>query len=221
MTRIVLLGTVCLAVAAAQGPSERLTALEQAAEKAEADWITLAVDLDARVSRFLPCDARAAAAIQEVSRASNARLAALNEYLQAVSSAATAETEAARRLLDGGQSAASGSPLERTDTEQERAGIESQILNLAVAATQRASLSAAVEQLKQIEALVKQRSEWAARPDLLQPPLDTLISAFQQREDAVRRQTAAFEAERTRWNTYYAARAERARLECTITGGGR
>jgi hypothetical protein len=223
--RIVLLGTVFLAVAAAQGTPETLAALDQASRKAEADWIALARDLDARVARMLPCDPRAAAAIQEVNQASTSRLNALAQYLQALIAGAAAETQAARRMVQAGQAALGETSGERIDTEQERAGIESQILNLAVAASQRPALSGALEQLKQIEALVKERAEWAAQQatsgDQAAKALNELLAAYQKREDALRSQASAFETERARWSAYYTARAERARLECSITGGGR
>ena len=56
--------------------------LRDKAEKSAAAWQTLADGLDARTSRLLPCDSKMKAAIDEVSRASEARMTALLEYLR-------------------------------------------------------------------------------------------------------------------------------------------
>ena len=75
--------------ARAQDPRHRcradLAALEQTAQKRHAEWEALAKDMNDRMARILPCDPRALAAVTEVSRASEARLAALADYLRAVS----------------------------------------------------------------------------------------------------------------------------------------
>src|SRR5207249_2094106 len=119
------------AVAAAQDkPPDSLPALEQAAEKRTTEWDTLAGGLAARIAGLLPCDPRVQSAIEEVSRASDARVAALQQYFQAVAAKAKEQTEAAKRLLIGQESIATEGNSERAETELARAGIEVQITAL-------------------------------------------------------------------------------------------
>ena len=226
IARIVLLGSVCVAVAVAQNaPADPLAGLNQAAQRAEAEWLRLAQDLDTRVSRMLPCDARAASAIEEVRRASGTRVAALADYLQAAIALAARDADAARGVLAAEREALAAVSVERSDIEQERAGVESQILNLTESVRQRAGLGRALDQLKQIQGMIQQRSGWAAQDassgDQVLALLGSVVTALEGREEALKQQASAFEAERTRWNAYYQDRLTRARLECTITGGGR
>ena len=92
MKRLLCLGTLfAAAVAMAQNaPAPTLASLAQTARQKAADWDTLAQALDASIGRLLPCDPKGPAAIEEVSRASDARLAALADYLQAASAAGLA-----------------------------------------------------------------------------------------------------------------------------------
>src|SRR5438270_13154723 len=98
MIRVTLLGTACLAIVSGQSPppSDTLASLEQAAQKSLVAWNGLARDLDSKVARLLPCDPKAIAAINEVSRASEVRLNDLSDYLRAAASSANMETNAAR-----------------------------------------------------------------------------------------------------------------------------
>ena len=47
--------------------------------------------------------------------------------------------------------------------------------------------------------------------------LRVLVAKFDARDAALREEFAASEAERARWNAYYAARRTRAQIECSIT----
>src|SRR5689334_7590594 len=123
MKRAVLLGILCCAAAAAQNNSPDLAALEQTAQKRYAEWQTLAKDLTERIARILPCDPRYAAAISEASSASETRLAALSDYLRAVTSKAFAETATAKLLLDAEEKRALEVALERADAGQERTAV--------------------------------------------------------------------------------------------------
>jgi hypothetical protein len=226
MTRIVLLGVICLTTASAQDPPspDSLASLEQSAEKSLAAWTSLAKDLDTRVARLLPCDARATAAITEVSRASDARLTALAEYLGAAAVTAGTETSAARILLTSEISRAAEDSPERADTAGELAAVQKQVDALTSAVKQRGSLEDAGKSLQQIAAMVKDRATLAeqqsANTATIQAALGDLVAAFEAREAALKDQTAAFEAERARWNGYYAARLARAQTECSITKTG-
>jgi hypothetical protein len=223
LTRVVLLATVCLTAANAQVPSpaESLAALEQAAQRSAATWKGLASDLDTRVARLLPCDARATVAITEVNMASEGRLAALSEYLRAAAANAAAETGAARVLLIRETTRASEDPPERADTAAELVAVQLQAGALASAAKQRPSLDDANKVLQQIVAMVKERSSLAeqesANDAAVAGALREMVAAFEAREAALKDQIAAFEAEKARWTGYYAARLARAQTECAIT----
>jgi hypothetical protein len=73
--------------------------------------------------------------------------------------------------------------------------------------------------------MIRDRATWASgeasATEQILPLLSALVLAFENREAALRQESTAFEAERVRWNAYYSDRLARARLECTITGGGR
>jgi trans-aconitate methyltransferase len=223
MTRIVLLGIVCLAAARAQNSPapDTLASLDQAVQRSLATWNSMAKDLDARVARLLPCDARATAAITDVSRASEGRLTALAEYLRAAAANANVETSAAKVLLNRETARASDDSPERADTAEELAAVQKQIDALTSSAKQRASLDDANKVLQQIGATVKDRAMLAeqqpANAATVQGALRDLVAAFEAREAALKDETVAFEAERARWNGYYAARLARAQTECSIT----
>jgi hypothetical protein len=223
MSRIVLLGAVCLAAANAQNTSspDSLVPLEQAVQRSAATWISLASDLDARVARLLPCDTRATAAITEVSRASEVRLASLAVYLRAAAANASVEASAAKLLLTRETARASEDSPERDDTASELAAVQKQIDALANPAKQRASLEDANKVLQQIGAQMKDRAKLAeqlpANSITVQAALRDLVAAFEARESALKDESVAFEAERARWNGYYAARLARAQTECSIT----
>src|ERR1700685_1017693 len=74
---------VLLAIPAFAQQADLLAARETLAQKRAAEWETLAKGLEARIVRMLPCDPRVKGAIEEVSRASQARLASLSDYLNA------------------------------------------------------------------------------------------------------------------------------------------
>src|SRR3984957_15543058 len=69
--------------ASAQAVADPLESLRQVADKASADWQGLAKGLEQKIATLLPCDPKSRAAGEEVSRASDARLAALSAYKRA------------------------------------------------------------------------------------------------------------------------------------------
>jgi hypothetical protein len=199
----------CAAVRGQDGPD--LAALEQTAQKRGLEWEALAKDMNDRVARILPCDPRALAAVNEVSQASEARLAALAEYLRAVSSQAFAETAAARSLLSAEEKRAVEASLERADAGQEQTAVDTQSDALALSVKQRTSLEVPQKLLGQIAEMIRQRATSAVAL------LRDLVAKFEARDVALREEFAASEAERARWNGYYAARRARAQIECSIT----
>src|SRR5438477_5972530 len=97
-----------------------LASLEQTAQKRHLEWEALARDMNDRMARMLPCDPRALAAVAEVSRASEARLAALSDYLRAVSAKAFPETAEGLNLRAVEERQAVASRLQRVDVEPEQ-----------------------------------------------------------------------------------------------------
>ncbi len=222
MKRVALLGVLSLAVVSAQNrPAPDLAALEQTAQKRQTEWESLAKDLNERVARILPCDPRSTASISEVSRASEARLAALADYLRAASVKAFAETASAKILLDAEERRAVEAGLERADAGQEQTAVDTQSDGLAESVKQRTSLEVPQKILEQISAMVHQRvaaaEQQAGTADADVALLRDLVTKFDARDAALRDEAVAFEAERVRWNGYYAARLARAQTECSIT----
>src|ERR1700722_2264068 len=74
-------------------------ALQENAAKRTTEWGTLATGLERRLARLLPCDPRVRTSIEEVSRASDARIVALTTYWTLVSIKSKAQLEAVRPLL--------------------------------------------------------------------------------------------------------------------------
>src|SRR5690348_4770801 len=104
MQRIFCLWILTAAAASAQNAAppasqSNLAPLEREAQQKGDEWNKLSQGLEASIARLLPCDANVLATIAGVSRASDARLAALAAYLQAASLEASRDTEAAARVL--------------------------------------------------------------------------------------------------------------------------
>ena len=202
-----------------------LAGLEQAALRSHTAWYTVASSLDIRVARMLPCDAAATAAIEEVNQASTVRLVALGTYLEAAAEQAAKDLAAARQIQRNETAYLAGIGTERTDTELERAGIESQINNLADAVRKKVSLTAASDDLKQIEASVRERANLittnASAAESSLKYFEDFATTLEKREAALRKQAAAIDEERIKWNGYYTARLARARVECSAMGNGR
>jgi hypothetical protein len=199
--------------------------LEQAALGTNTTWFTLASSLDVRVARMLPCDGAATAAIEEVNRASTARLVALTAYLKAITDQAAADVVTARQIQREETAYLTAVGTERTDTEQERAGIETQMNNLAESVRKKVSLTAASDELRQIEASVRERANLvttnASSAEGSLKYFEDFAATLERREAALRKVQASIEEERTKWNGYYTARLARARVECSAMGGGR
>jgi hypothetical protein len=219
MRRAASLSLFLCSASLAQTPD--LAALEQTAQKRYADWESQAKSLEERLARILPCDARSSAAIAEVRGLSDARLAALTDYMRATSAKAFAETAAAKALLSAEERRAIEASRERADAGQEQTAVDIQSDGLLQSINQRSSLQDAQKLLEQIAALIRQRSAESERQanvaEKAIPILRDLVAKFEARDVALQNQSAAFEAERTRWGGYYSARQARAQTECSIT----
>src|SRR5579862_4783440 len=73
------------ALFAQDSTANSLATLQENAAKQTMEWSMLATNLELRVARLLPCDARVRTSVEEVSRASDARTVALTTYWTMVS----------------------------------------------------------------------------------------------------------------------------------------
>jgi hypothetical protein len=211
-------------MAAAQNPPpDSLAPLEQAVLKATTDWQVLARDLEGRVARMLPCDPRTRAAIDDVSKASQNRLAALAQYYNAAQALAENRAEGAKRLLATEEGRSVDLAADRVHADEALAALQAAITDLAASARVQPALAAAQGALQQTAEMLKQRvqlaQDQAARRTAVLDSLRALASAYQTRETAMKEASAAFELERSKWNAYYTVRSQRAQTECALTGG--
>ena len=210
--------------ASAQAVADPLESLRQVADKASADWQGLAKGLEQKIATLLPCDPKSRAAVEEVSRASDARLAALSAYIKASAAKAKADTEAAKRVLAAQAALSGGWMTEHTEADQERTAIEAQVGDLKESMRKRGSLAGAEQVLIEIANMVKERGaraeEQAARRESLDSSLGDLVVAYQTRQTALENESALLDAETARWKAYYAARVSRAITECAIINPG-
>ncbi len=229
MVRTIRLGMVSVwlsvtGMAWAQEAASALATFEQNAAKRNAEWSTLTTNLEQRIARLLPCDPRVRSAIEEVSRASDGRVAALNTYWMAAAGRSKSQTDAIRKLLAQEEGRKAEWTSDRRDIEQERATVAEQSGFLAVSANRVAGLAgaqqalvAAAQTMGQIETQVRARETVGEQ---LMGELRELLAASQTRQSAFEAQLKLIGAEGTRWNAYYAARLARGQTECAITNGG-
>ncbi len=202
-----------------------LAAREALADKRATEWETLAKGLESKIARMLPCDARVRSAIEEVSRASQARLSSLNDYLRAAAAQAKVDAERARATASALDNAAKDADVERTEADQQRAAIDAQIADLKESAKRRQDLDDAAAKLDQIRAMtVAQAERWqqeAGRRVALGGALADLATAYEARQKVIDAELATLGEETARWLDYYTARLKRADMECFITNQAR
>lgn len=194
----------------------------EVAQKRAAEWETLAKALDAKIARLLPCDPRAKDAIAEVSRASEARLAAFSDVLTAEITQNRSDSERIRLALTAEDTSLREAELERADSDQERVAVESQVSELNSSTGRIAGFDDARKKLGDIAASVTKRVSIANDELERRASLDILLrdmqAALQTRQSALQNEKASLDAEISRWSDYYAARMVRAQTECSITG---
>jgi hypothetical protein len=160
-------------------------------------------------------------AIEETRAASEARLAAADEFFRSALAKAGSASDAARSLLsEAPDNVASGRfiEMERTEAERERMGIDSQISQLVASSVVRRELSQAESALREIGILVDRRNMVLTRQVAFErqrrEALEALVEQITMREDALKETAAAFDNEAERWRVYYAARLDRTKAEC-------
>jgi len=210
-------------VAVAQEMPDQLAALRQTADKTAANWEALAMGLEAKIGRLLPCDPTSRAAVEEVIRSSDARLNAASAYLKAAAVQAKNDTDAAKRVLAAQAALSGGWNTERDEADQQRAAIEAQVVELKESMRKRGSLIGAEQALMELAKMVKARSakaeEQAGNRDTITGLLGELVVAYRDRQTAVENESALLETESTKWSAYYVARFSRAVTECTVISG--
>jgi chromosome segregation ATPase len=207
--------------AAAPAPADSLAPREAVADQRTTEWETLAKALDGKVARMLPCDPRVRSAIEEVSRASEARMAALSDYLRAAAAQTGTEAQRARAAVADEDAGIQAVTTERAEAEQRRAAIDAQLADLKDSDKRRPSLDPAAAKLGEIDGMARARvaqlDQEIARRSSLRASLDGLAASYEARAKAMEAETAALSDESTRWLEYYAARVARAGTECAIT----
>ncbi len=203
-------------------PARPPSALAQAVETRTKEWSALSSGLEAKIVRLLPCDPRVKTLIEEVSKSSDARLQAVSEFWQEVAGRARRRTDAVRQLLNEEDAAAGEWKLDRTDAEQELAGIETQIADLRASMNKLPALAASQRLLDALAQGSKKRSSEATDRETSFSRLDLelreLLVASQAAQGAIDSEVKALTAENAAWAGYYSARAARAQLECLVTG---
>jgi hypothetical protein len=216
-----LLGLAPLA-AAQDKPANVPSEAAPMAEKRATDWSVLASNLEQRVARLLPCDARVRTAIEEVSRASEARFSALNAYWQEVAKISGNQADVARKLVAENEARTADWKADGADSEQEQTRLAAQTSDLRESERQLAALVNAEHLLNGVSQNVAAATKQAfAREDAsvrLGASLNELIAAMESRQAAIENELKALATENNRWSAYYTARVARAQMECSITG---
>lgn len=227
MVRVIRLSTVCtcLAVAGtawAQQPANALAGFEQNAVKRNSEWLTLATNLEQRLGRLLPCDARIRSAIDETGRASEARVTALTTYWMALSGKSKSQIDGIRRLMAQEEARKGEWIADHADVVQERAAVTEQnnllaagVARVPALAGAQSALTATTQAMLPIET---QTGERQSTGEVLATEWSDLLTASQARQVAIETQLKYISAEGVRWSAYYAARLSRAQTECAITG---
>jgi hypothetical protein len=235
MGRILCLCVVMASSAAAQSAAQNtsgpatLAALAQTAQQKKTDWERLAQNLDTSILALLPCDPKATAAITQVSKASEARVAATTAYLQEAARQAALQAAAARSVLASVEPLRPDLAVEKLDLAQEQLAVNGQTSALAdpvvssEGGQRRASFNGAQDALRQITSLEQQRSDAVDsatnHADSAAGAMRDMVTQLVAREAALKGAQAAFEAEDSRWTAYYTARLARAQTECNVTKG--
>jgi hypothetical protein len=222
MYREIWIGVVTAGLVCAQSPAvpSGLTILRQNIDEKTMSWLKLTQNLDAKIAGLLPCDPKIATSLREVSKASDARLDAVSEYLRAAVDRAAATSTAASQLLEGSASK-KFAEMERIETTQERAAIDGQMSQLVASSIVRRELSASEAALREIATQVDARNSLLARQisqeGARQESLANYVDQLKVREEKLKEAASAYQAEADQWKSYYAARLDRAKAECDAT----
>ncbi len=192
-----------------------------AAEKRAIEWNVLANNLELRLARLLPCDARVRSAIDEVNLASEARLASLAAYWQGLAAASLEQSESLKRSITELEAAAALWKNDTADADEEGAAIAERAALLTASARNAPALANARNMLDKLsQASLQSADQVRLREAAAESVLFILrdnLAAHQARQTAFDNAMKALAEEGQRWRSYYAARTARAQTECAIT----
>jgi hypothetical protein len=199
--------------------------LAQIVDKKNADWSALTASLEPRLARFLPCDARVKTAVEEVSRASDVRFAAMSAYWQEIERQSKEQAQTATALAGENDGRLALWSEERADSEKARAVLEDHAADLQVSVKGMAALTAASRNLDDIlrnsESITRQSLEREEAIAQLNARWKDVARSSPLRDAAIENELKSLANERDRWNAFYAARIARAQMECSLTGAQR
>jgi hypothetical protein len=184
------------------------------------DWSTLAVSLEQRLSRMLPCDPRVRSSIDEVSRASAAHIALQDGYWRQLIEKSADQVDAATRILaeleaasEEWRSDSDASTRNRSDTEAQAAALSDSAAKIPALAPAKRTLDSLLQSVQRAaDQSARRRDEAAA----LLTDLREWIGAKQSSQAAMEAMIRELSLEGQRWRDYYTARTARAQLECAI-----
>ena len=208
-------------IVSAQAPApSSLPALQQTVSQRTAEWNTLATNLEQRIARLLPCDPQARAAIDEVSRASEARSVALTSYWTVASLQSKTQVEAIRGLLTQEEDRVGDWVVDASQVQADVAYATALRTSLASSVSQVPALTNPQKDLEaiteQYRSLAKQAQDRAASHGRLIDNLRELLNTSQARQAAIDERVRTVGVEGSRWSAYYTARQTRAQSECFL-----
>src|ERR1051325_10777483 len=219
-------GLIGLALAEAGALSAQVTganspaALQENIPKRTQEWTTLASNLELRLSRLLPCDARVRASIEEVSRAADARAVARTSYWTTVSVRSKAQIEAIRGLLAQEEARFGDWAKDRADALADVAATTAEASSLGPSIRQLPALAApqkTLEAIAQTYAVLQTQSEERETGFMqLIADLREFLKASQARQAAIEDELKSIGSEGQLWSAYYSARQARAQIECSM-----
>jgi hypothetical protein len=207
--------TAGIASAQTSAPNS-LPALQQTISQRTAEWNTLATNLEQRIARLLPCDPQARAAIDEVSRASEAHSVALTSYWTAASQQSKTQVEAVRGLLSQEEERVGDWVVDASQAQKDigfAQALATSVPKTPAMANPQKDLEAIAEQYRSLE---KQAQERAAAHGRLIDELRGLLNSGQARQAAIDERVRTVSVEGQRWSAYYAARQARSQSECVL-----
>jgi len=208
-------------IVSAQAPAPSLLpALQQTVSQRTAEWNTLATNLELRVARLLPCDPQARAAIDEVSRASEARTVALTSYWTVASVRSQTQVEDIRGLLAQEENKVGDWVVDANQAKVDVALAKAQGASLATGVAQVPALANPQKDLEaiagQYSLLETQAQDRVASHGHLIDDLRELLKTTQTRQAAIDQRLKTVGVEGQIWSAYYRARQARAQAECSL-----
>lgn len=209
-----------LPAAPSSAASVSIENLKRDANQRAVEWLSLAGNLESRLARMLPCDARASGLIDEVQAASDARFAAANRYWQAMAARSNQGLPGIDQLAQRQQERATEFAQTQGDTDSEHSSVEAHLVALKMSVAKAPSFGGAGKQLEALAAESQQMAERAgqrtANAAALASDLRAVGTQGGGNRSEIDAKLKALAAEQSGWNEYYGARRARAQTECFI-----